>query len=103
MAKRINMLSPVVCTHCGAIYDLCAVEPICRHADCTTFKTPCCGRHADDRRWKSLPDIQDVRDAYQVLIFDGVGFQSMDMRGHIINVRVIDPDAPKVSAPATEG
>ncbi len=55
--KLAGMLVPVVCSHCGAIYDLCAAEPTARYADCTCFKTPCCGRHADDRQWKSLPDF----------------------------------------------
>ena len=92
MPKKIRMLSPVVCTHCGAIYDLAGVTPICRHADCTTFKTPCCGRFADDRKWKSLPDIRPVQDAYQCVVFDGLGFQSMGMDGRIRNIKVIDPD-----------
>lgn len=51
-----------------------------------------CGRFADDRKWKSLPDIRPVQDAYQCVIFDGLGFQSMGMDGSIRNIKVIDPD-----------
>jgi hypothetical protein len=57
-----SMLVPVVCRHCGAIYDLCAGEPTARYADCTCYITPCCGRHADDRKWKSMPDFTELRD-----------------------------------------
>ena len=92
MPKKIRMLSPVVCTHCGAIYDLCAVVPICRYADCTTFKTPCCNCFADDRKWKSLPDIRPVLKTYQCVISDGTVFRSMDNQGRIRSIKLIDPD-----------
>ena len=52
-----KMIKPVICTYCSKPYDLTAVKPIHRFADCTTYKTPCCKKHADDRRWKSLPDF----------------------------------------------
>ena len=100
-----QMLSPVTCTHCGAVYDLCSVTPICRHADCTTFKTPCCGRFADDRKWKSLPDIRPVQEVYRVLVDDAIGFRTVDIQGRMVNVRVIDPDpdGSKFAALTSEG
>ena len=79
-----QMLSPVVCTHCGAIYDLCAVTPICRRTDCTTFKTPCCGRFADDRKWKGMPDIRPVEPDGRVVTIispDGLTFVVMGSEG----------------------
>lgn len=51
----------VRCTHCNGIYNLGGVETVARYADCTMFIAPCCGRTVDDRRWKSLPDIERVR------------------------------------------
>lgn len=41
-------ICPVICTHCGAAYDLCAGVPIegGRGPTCTVFTTPCCGRQA---------------------------------------------------------
>jgi len=29
--------------------------------DCTQFITPCCQKPADDRVWKSIPDIESIR------------------------------------------
>jgi len=55
--KPEEMGSPVVCAHCGEIYDLRAVKVIHRYADCSLYQTPCCGRTADDRTWKGLPDF----------------------------------------------
>ncbi len=55
-----DMISPVKCTHCGNVYDLCSVEPITRFADCTTFESPCCHKHVDDRTWKGIPDIKKL-------------------------------------------
>ena len=55
-----DMISPVRCTHCGNVYDLCDVEPIGRFADCTTFESPCCHKHVDDRTWKGIPDIKKL-------------------------------------------
>ena len=56
-----GMISPVRCTHCSTIYDLCSVTPIARYADCTTFKSPCCNKHVDDREWKGMPDIKRLK------------------------------------------
>ena len=53
-----SMLVPVRCNYCGQIYDLTAATPITRHADCTTFKSPCCGIMCDDRMYKSSPDFK---------------------------------------------
>lgn len=47
MAKA--MLAPVRCNHCRTVYDLGNVETVARYADCTVYKTPCCGRTVDDR------------------------------------------------------
>jgi hypothetical protein len=91
MAKKIRMLTPVVCTHCGAIYDLCAVVPISRYADCTTFKTPCCGRLVDDRKWKSLPDIRSL---------ERNDLCPTDSQGRVRHVRVINPDTDGSKFPA---
>ena len=52
-----GMLAPVRCTWCRKVYDLCAAKVIHRYQDCTLFTTPCCGRQADDRIWKSMPDF----------------------------------------------
>jgi hypothetical protein len=49
------------CLHCGGIFDELAVtEVVARYADCDVYKAPCCGRTVDNRRWKSLPDMEDV-------------------------------------------
>lgn len=53
-----DMFKPVRCT-CGQVYDLGAVTVTARYADCSMWKTPCCGRTADDRGetgWKSTQD-----------------------------------------------
>lgn len=52
-----DMFSPVRCGHCGAVYDVGKVEVTARYADCSMWKSPCCGRTVDDRQWKSLRDI----------------------------------------------
>lgn len=54
------MNTDVVCTYCGATYDLGAVTVLARYSDATTFKTPCCGHEADDREWLSLPSFTRV-------------------------------------------
>jgi len=53
-----GMLAPVRCTHCNKAYDLTSVKPLARFADCTTFESPCCHKHVDDRTWKGMPDIE---------------------------------------------
>lgn len=60
-AEVDSMTSPVRCTFCGKVYDLGHVEVISRYADCSVFKTPCCGRQVDDRAWVSLPAFTDLR------------------------------------------
>lgn len=61
MNERIRRMgAPVRCLHCGAIYDLQAVTVVARYADCSMFKTPCCGTSADDRTWKSMPDFEKL-------------------------------------------
>lgn len=55
------MTSPVRCTFCGTVYDLGHVTVTQRYADCSVFKTPCCGRQVDDRKWVSLPAYKELR------------------------------------------
>ena len=64
-----------------------------------------CGRFADDRKWKSLPDIRPVQEVYQVLVDDAIGFRTVGNRGCMVNVRVIDPDpdGSKFAALTSEG
>jgi hypothetical protein len=54
-----GMHQPVRCSFCGGVYDLGKVEVTARYADCSMWKTPCCGVTADDRGetgWKSRRD-----------------------------------------------
>jgi hypothetical protein len=58
-----GMMSPVRCTHCGGVYDLGMVEVTARYADCSVWKTPCCGATVDDRGetgWKSRSDYTRI-------------------------------------------
>lgn len=50
--------SKVICNFCGKHYDLGKVKVTARYADATCFITPCCGKQADDREWKSSPDFR---------------------------------------------
>jgi hypothetical protein len=93
MGKNIEMLNPVVCLHCGAVYDLCATEPVARLTDCDVFKTPCCNRTADTRRWKGLPDYRDLRQD---------DFMPMDIMGNIRHIRIIDPEETRAAIRAKE-
>ena len=52
-----GMILHVLCRHCGKAYDLATVGDVHHIGDCTIFDTPCCGRRADDRKLKSLPDF----------------------------------------------
>ena len=53
-----GMLVPVRCTLCNKVYDLTSVTPLARYAYFTTFESPCCHKHVDDRTWKGMPDIE---------------------------------------------
>ena len=58
-----SMLSPVQCTRCHAIYDLCGVSKVfARYLDCTVYESPCCKRRVDDRGefWTGSPDIRKL-------------------------------------------
>jgi hypothetical protein len=83
MAKR--MTHPVQCGRCSAIYDFAGeYEIVARYADCTVFKTPCCGAIVDDRPWKSLPDFERLEpDAVEVLVRDG---ERLRRDGNVIRV-----------------
>lgn len=52
--EAIGMMSPCQCS-CGSVFDLGMVEVIARYADASVFKTPCCGKTADDRSWVRQP------------------------------------------------
>lgn len=52
-----GMGTPVVCSHCGSVYDLQAVTVTARYSDCSVFITPCCNRRADDRSWVGSPSF----------------------------------------------
>lgn len=56
-----GMIDPVRCRHCHTVYDTADVHVIARHADCSVWISPCCGRQVDDRLWKGLPDIERLR------------------------------------------
>lgn len=56
-----KMISPVQCCNCGKAFDLTTAKVVHRFQDCTQFTTPCCQQQADDRMWKSCPDIQSIR------------------------------------------
>lgn len=54
-----RMAQPVRCGFCSGIYDLGAVTVTGHYLDCSLWRTPCCGRIADDRGesgWKSRQD-----------------------------------------------
>lgn len=63
-----KMIEPVICNGCGKIYDLAAGKVVHRYTDCTQYTTPCCGKQADDRRWKSMPDFKNFDPAGFVLV-----------------------------------
>lgn len=53
----------VRCRFCGGKYDLMTVHVIARYADCSVWRTPCCGQQADDRGetgWKSVSDYTRI-------------------------------------------
>lgn len=63
LAHIREMFMPVRCAFCREIYDLGNVEVTARYADCSVWKTPCCGRTADDRGdtgWKTHKDYHHV-------------------------------------------
>lgn len=57
-----RMTSPVRCSHCSRLYDLGAVTVTARYADCSVWKSPCCGRTVDDRGrgLKAFPDFERI-------------------------------------------
>lgn len=66
-------MQQVRCSHCHRVYDIGKVEVLARYADCTVFKTPCCGREADDRTWKIFPDFVEIKESNEA--FDEFGFR----------------------------
>lgn len=56
-----KMRNPVICNHCGKVYDLHTVKVNHRYQDCDQFTTPCCNyEFADNRTWKSFPDYTKI-------------------------------------------
>lgn len=58
--KIAGMRRPVWC-RCGDVYDLDRVAVTGRFAECSVWRTPCCGREADDRNtggaYTELPPV----------------------------------------------
>ncbi len=46
--------NPVLCTHCGAWYDLVRIRPVIE-GEVYYWKAPCCDAEADDRGYLSRP------------------------------------------------
>lgn len=47
-----DMMLPVRCMHCQAIYDIARVHVTARYSDCSVWTSPCCGVCGiDDRPW----------------------------------------------------
>lgn len=79
MAKNTkDMTSPVMCNRCGEIYDLTNVEVVARYADCSMYKTPCCGKTVDDRTWVGSPAFTRLED------LDLQRHATMDMYGRTL-------------------
>jgi hypothetical protein len=59
-AKIAGMRRPAQC-RCGDVYDLDRVTVTGRFAECSEWRTPCCGREADDRNidgaYTELPPV----------------------------------------------
>jgi hypothetical protein len=73
---------------CGTIYDMQRVEVLARHLDCTVWRTPCCGRQADDRGESGWTRRQDYRrlTAQEVEAYSR-GWSPMDIYGRSHPVR----------------
>lgn len=65
-----GMFSPARCAYCQGVYDLGMVDVIARYADCSVWKSPCCGITVDDRGetgWKSKRDYYPLdRDGREI-------------------------------------
>lgn len=66
-----GMTFPVRCNRChDGVYDLGQVEVTARYADCSVWKTPCCGSVVDDRGetgWTSRADyVRLDRNGFEV-------------------------------------
>lgn len=64
MTDPSTWTQPVRCLRCLiGRYDLGAVTVVARYADCSVWKTPCCGVQVDDRGetgWKSRADYERI-------------------------------------------
>lgn len=60
-AKARGMSQPVRC-RCGEIYCLQRVHVTAHHADCSVWKTSCCGRISDSRNVSGLDFTVITRD-----------------------------------------
>lgn len=72
--QAAGMTSPVRCGHCGGVYDLGTVTVTARYADCSVWRSPCCGRTVDDRPagWKAYADYTEI-DKSQPMRLDPLG------------------------------
>ncbi|MFD6565438.1 hypothetical protein [Micromonospora profundi] len=63
-AQIAAMFKPVRCNRCrSGIYDIGTVEVTARYADCSMWKTPCCGAVVDDRGetgWTTRRDYEVI-------------------------------------------
>lgn len=83
-----KMISPVRCNYCrSGVYDLAAVKVMHCFSDCTTYKTPCCNTHADDREWVSLPAFRRLK-PYELESIRDYGHLPMTIEGDIEHVKI---------------
>jgi hypothetical protein len=55
-----EMTTPARCAWCWRVYDLGRVTVLSRYSDCSIWRSPCCGRLVDDRRWGSRSDYTEI-------------------------------------------
>ncbi|GAB7044943.1 hypothetical protein [Catenuloplanes indicus] len=57
-----EMVSPVRCLICSAIYDVGKVTVTARYTDCSVWVSPCCNQQVDDRQhpWTATPRIETI-------------------------------------------
>lgn len=73
-----EMVSPVRCLICQAIYDVGKVTVTARYTDCSVWMSPCCNVQVDDRQrpWTATPGIETIDKAsfnpYAFNIFGGM-------------------------------
>lgn len=56
-----DMMCPVRCVHCRAVYSLTHVQVTGRYLDCSVWTSPCCGHPSiDDRPWVRDRHYQEI-------------------------------------------